>query len=238
MTATIVTAFISNVNKASHRSPARYIEAGKKLLSIPVNKVVFMDVDLMDQFEDIDTTYNYFVPITKDDMYLYKYRDDATEFRNNGDPKKDTLEYMFTMCNKTEWVCEAIEMNIYNSTQYMWIDFAILDMIKPPEDFEDLVIAAVSKSYEKVRIAHIPSFIAVEDLLHTVSWYFAGSVFGGDIDAIIDFAEETKNMCLELLKKHHTLPWEINVWYMVEQKRTELFDKYSCNHNATILANY
>jgi hypothetical protein len=35
---------------------------------------------------------------------------------------KDTLEYMITICHKTEWIKEAIDLNFFNTTNFTWID--------------------------------------------------------------------------------------------------------------------
>ena len=40
-------------------------------------------------------------------------------------PNKDNLQYLFVQCHKTEWIKHAIDVNYFNSDQFIWIDFGI-----------------------------------------------------------------------------------------------------------------
>ena len=73
---TIVTAFIYNINN-NNRSIDDYIEYGKKLLRVNVNKVVFIENEIYNKYfletkeEEYPTTT--FVMTKKEDIYLYNY---------------------------------------------------------------------------------------------------------------------------------------------------------------------
>ena len=158
----IVSAFITNINNRNDRNIDKYIEYGKILLNnINCYKVIFIEKLIYEpNFHMIDEeseyiftydtkTYKYFfqnntifVLFEKMDIYLYNYIDKITNFNVNTDnPLKDTLEYMFVQCHKTEWVKMAIQLvsNIKNNTlilhlkssdklHFMWVDFGIYHM--------------------------------------------------------------------------------------------------------------
>jgi hypothetical protein len=60
------------------------------------------------------------------------------------------------MCNKTEWVKKAIELNTFKTEQFVWVDFGIKHMCNcSDEEFEKKIINLNMNNYSKVRIASI-----------------------------------------------------------------------------------
>ena len=243
-TSTIVTAFISNINVNKVRSLDTYIEYGKKLLSIPNPKVVFMDsYSYNTYFKDIESSFplTKFIKYDKEEIYLYNYKDQLTKFNiNTGNKEKDTLDYIFVQCNKTEWVQKAIDMNIWKTNQYIWVDFGIYHMIRDDEKFAAGIHQMVKKSYDTLRIASCKwkDYSISYNVYETITWTFAGSVFGGDIDSLLKFAYLTKAEILRTIKERNHIMWEINIWYIVNKKHHELMDFYNCAHDIRILYNY
>jgi hypothetical protein len=76
------------------------------------------------------------------------------------------------------------------------------------------------------------------DLYKQISWYFAGSLFGGSTDKLIEFADIMKKKCLEIIKERNSFIWEVNIWYLIYLEYPNLFDIYQCDHNVSMLANY
>jgi hypothetical protein len=246
MTTTFVSALLTNVN--GYRSIEKYVEYGKKLIALPINKVIFIEravhAEHFSEFTDANL-HTTFVFIEKSDLYLYKYADQITNFSPNTDnPEKDTLEYMFVQCNKTEWLREAIELNPHKSNHFVWIDFGIWHMIRDDQVFTDSCMKIASFGLNAliplgVRIAcGNPLFEHFDDLYKTISWFFLGSIFGGDRDSILKFADLVKNKCIHIIQEHRTIMWEINVWQMVHAVNPELFLCYEANHDASILRNW
>ena len=144
------------------------------------------------------------------------------------------------MCGKTEWVKRAIELNTYNTEQYLWIDFGIYHMINNSELFERAIYNINTKYYNNVRIASCwdPSTSVHPDIYKIITWYFAGSIFGGNKTKLLEFADLMKNKCLSIIEEKKSLMWEINIWYLIYKEHPELFDCYPSDHNIYILANY
>ena len=235
---TLVSALLTNIN--GYRSIEKYVEYGKKLIAVPGNKVIFIERDVYYQhflhaLSLEDTT---FVFIEKSDLYLYEHIDKITDFCPNTDnPTKDTLEYMFVQCNKTEWIRQAIELDPYGSEQFVWIDFGICHMIRDAEFSENVrsILSLGIRSTSGIRIAcgvpHNPDV----DLYKTISWFFLGSIFGGDRDSMMKFADAMKQKCMEIIELKRTIMWEVNVWYFIYAEHPEWFSCYRANHDTSIL---
>lgn len=234
---TIVSCFLANTN--GHRNTAKYIQLGQKLLDAKVPKIIFLDKDLLTRVSwNMNDTF--IVPIDKSDVYLYEY--DMPEFSiDTTNPVKDTREYMCLICSKTEFVRRAVDLNVFRTEQFVWVDFGINHIFRcPDETFKKYIQTLTLKKYNKVRIGSIWPLDGLfdETMYRHVLWYFAGGVFGGDGDSLVKFADVTKEWCLKLIQSKKIIFWETNMWYFVWLQNADLFSPYSCDHNETLLTNY
>ena len=197
-------------------------------------------------YELINNNYNkdntLLIKINKKDIYFYKYIDYLIDFNLHTQTiKKDTMEYVFTICNKTEWIKEAILLNYFNTDNFIWVDFGIRHVFTlSDEEFINKINNLQYKIYDNVRIANIWNldisyFI---NFYKDIAWYFAGGVFGGNKNKLIKFADLMKNKCIEIMTKNNTIMWEVNIWYLIYRENKDLFDSYVCDHNNTIIDNY
>ncbi len=243
---TIVSAFISNVNSRNDRSLNTYFQIGKLLLKSNTPKIIFLDEIMYNLIQPTD--YNkentLIIPYNKLDSYLYHYIDSLHNFHLKTDnSSKDTLEYMFTICNKTEWIRIAIENDIFNSKNFVWVDFGIRHVFKCSDDeFIQKLDNLQHKQYNytQVRIGHIWN-LSIQyniDILREVAWYFAGGVFGGDKQSLLTFSQLMKNKCIEIITTHKTIIWEVNIWYLLYKENKSLFDPYLSNHNESLIDAY
>ena len=240
---TLVSAFISNVNNRDDRLLDKYYELGKVLLKTTINKIIFLD-EIM--YELINNNYNkdntLLIKINKKDIYFYKYIDYLIDFNLHTQTiKKDTMEYVFTICNKTEWIKEAILLNYFNTDNFIWVDFGIRHVFTlSDEEFINKINNLQYKIYDNVRIANIWNLdiLYFINIYKDIAWYFAGGVFGGNKNKLIKFADLMKNKCIEIITKNNTIMWEVNIWYLIYTENKDLFDSYVCDHNNTIIDNY
>ena len=239
---TIVSAFITNVNSRKDRTIEKYIEYGKILLQSKVHKIIFIDEITFNEFKNYSNEFTHLIPIKKESIYLYNYKELLTNFNLNSDsPEKDSLEYMFTMCSKTEWITKAIELNYFNSTNFIWIDFGIKHIFNCDDNDFIKKIENISKYiYTKIRIGSIWNLDIqyYGDIYKDIRWYFAGGVFGGDIKSLIQFADLMKEKCIYIMKTKNTIMWEVNIWYLIYKEIPDLFDYYTCDHNSSLIDNY
>ena len=281
----VISAFISNINK--QKSINKYIEYGNYLLSEKIDflKILFIEKYIYNEyfndnknkddnyhdkistciFEYEQKQYHYvvrnniiFVFFEKTDNYLYYYIDNITDFNINTDNyNKDTLDYIFVQCHKTEWMKIAIYLmnqiqdcvpilikNNNNLQRYIWIDFGIYHIFNNEElfntTFKTLHMQNVINRSINVRIGSCihPSSTYHKDIYKNIAWYFAGGVFGGSKESLVKFATIMKEKCLQIIRERKHLMWEVNIWYLIYLEHPELFDIYMCNHTPSILANY
>ena len=242
-TTTIVTAFISNANSA--RSIDEYVMLGTKLLLMPVPTVCFIEAHVYYNFFHHRSSFfpqTIFCLFEKSDNYMYKRIEELTAFAPATDnSKKDTLGYMFVQCHKTEWVRMAMDMDLFHTEQYMWVDFGIYHIMDSHVDFASSLLSATKNQYEGVRIASIKDLSTTVDdtvLLSSVQWFFAGGVFGGDKGSLYSFAALMASTVNKLMAHKHTITWEVNIWYMIYRDHTTLFLPYTADHDSTILDKY
>ena len=60
---TIVTAFITRVNTRKDRDINWYLERGKKLLSSPIPKVVFIQKEMIYMVQNIQPSFNHYIVV-------------------------------------------------------------------------------------------------------------------------------------------------------------------------------
>jgi hypothetical protein len=242
--ATLVTAFMTNINDIDFRSYEKYIELGKKLLCQPIPTVCFLEKHIYDKYFDSNLQnfpYTTFLTTEKRDIYLFSFESELVNYHVNTDnPTKDTPGYMFVQCYKTEWVRRAIEANPYNTSNFIWIDFGIFHMIDNSMEFALKLDSMCRKTYPRVRIASCvnPNQENNHDIYSTISWFFAGSVFGGNSQYLVQFAKQMKEICIDIIINKKRIMWEVNIWYLLYQKHPGLFSPYFANHDITILKNY
>lgn len=267
---TIVTAFMSQINARGDRPVQKYIDLGKSLLALHIPQIVFIErhiyeTYLRDEYMHLcigsgveselrffaygGRAYEYivlghltFVFFERTDMYLEEYREIATEFSlNTSHPTKDTLDYMFVQCYKTEWVATAIALCGGSNGIYAWLDFGLRHMYPSSIAFEIAVygfrdrMALLSGLSVCAPSCWDATRIYTQDVYRDIFWVFSGSVFCGKPNALLEFARRTKSKCIEILTIHRRLMWEVNVWYLVYRDCPDLFSLYYGNHNAGIL---
>ena len=241
---TIVSAFITGINYREDRNYEKYFSLAKQLLKIPMNKIIFLDKSLMSYFKDYVNEYTTLIAFDKKENYLYDLKDTLINFElNTENPSKDTIEYMFTMAYKTEFVRKAIQINNYNTKHFIWMDIGIKHMMDhlTQQEFSEKVLRLKFLEYpDHVRIPSIwnPDYDFQIDMYKDICWCFAGSLFGGGKEKLIEFADLTKNECLNIIKQKKSLMWEINVWKLVYNLDRWRFLFYTCSHDTGILDNY
>lgn len=259
---TFVSAFVGGINKRNDRLIQHYMVYGKKLFSIPICKIIFIDRNNFNTFfkkNTIPVIFNdlivfssteypttHFIPIDYNDIYLFKDHLKCNTKNFNvitNNPLKDTIEFIMVQCMKTEWVKEACRINIYESTQFIWVDFGAYHFIKNDIKFKEglLHMANKSMSDNSIRIpcGKKPDFLHFsKNVYHHIIWLFTGSVFGGNIYAINKFADLVKDKCIDTLTTKKHLMWEINIWYLIFYENVTLFDRYIADHDENMFYNF
>ena len=237
----IVSAYMANVTTPQwlSKNHQKYTEFFIPLLQSNVPKIIFIDSTVIDDYKYYANQTTQIIPFIKETNYLYNHMHEITSIATNGNPEKDTVQYLLTQCHKTEWVKEAMEMSDFN--QYIWVDFGIKHMCHcSNEEFTATIERLALYHYDNVRMATIwnPDFEYSNNIYKDMCWYFGGSVFGGKKQALLEFANLMKSTCLDIIYNTHTIMWEVNVWHLIYKQNKHLFTIYTCDHNLSILDNY
>jgi len=247
---TLVSSFVPNIN--STWSTDKYLEYGYQLMKINIPKIIFIDHGLFDTISSCSNEYTTIIPFNFEDIYLFKFKEQLKNVSvNTSNPQKDTVEYFIFQCHKTEWVKKAIELNKYDSNQYMWVDFDAYYYADCLNNSPEVNFLKFSENlhqieYQKTNLVKIPGMWNMDCCVHNVyeylkkniCLYFAGTIFGGNKDSLVKFANYTKEKCLQMITRDSWLVWELNIWYLVYCDHPELFLQYKAQHNMTLFENY
>jgi hypothetical protein len=261
---TIVSAFVTGINKKKEMDISHYIEYGKKLLRLPIPKIIFIEYSIYLSFfngfeSESESESEYplteFIFIDSKDIYLYTFLPHITNFQiNSVNPDKDTIDYLFVQCNKTEWVRQAIHRNTFKTKQFTWIDFGIYHIVKNDALFKNAIMKISQTSVEKVAVGNCWNLRLpfVRDIYKDVAWFFAGGIFGGEPQYLIEFADLVQQKCIQYITERRSFIWETNIWYLVykdsflnrtlvESSLVEsslVFSPYLAEHDVSLLQNY
>ena len=251
---TIVSAFVTGVNKKKDMDISKYIECGKKLLHLPIPKIIFIEYSVYLSFlekekEEYPLTEFIFIN-PKKDIYLYTFLPYITNFEiNSVNPDKDTIDYLFVQCNKTEWIRQAIHRNTFKTKQFTWIDFGIYHIVKNDALFKNAIMKISQTAVEKVVVGSCWNIRLpfVRDINKDVAWFFAGGIFGGESQNLLEFADLVQQKCIQYITEHRSFIWETNIWYLVykdslnrtfNKENHRIFAPYLAEHDVSLLQHY
>lgn len=153
---------------------------------------------------------------------------------------KDSREYMILINSKVEFVRRAIEVNIFNSQYFCWIDFSILYMFSEREAplaklkhisnqlvFQNKKCIITPGCYEKNN----------NDYLNEVNWRFCATILIGDKESLLEFTATAINMFPIFLSITNKLIWEVNYWNWLEQGNMFNPIWYQTNFSQNIINN-
>jgi hypothetical protein len=237
---TLVTSFIV-CNTRPDRSISDYLALGRKLIDCKLPMVLFMDDTYIDQVEPMEHVH--LIPVNKNSLELNAYRDQIQFNVITDNPRKDTVDYRMLMCSKTEFMSKAAQLNPFQTEHFVWVDFGIHHLFSGKDSLFTEGIHTLQYEGDQVRIGRIwdPSlsyFKDPNDIYRRIAWYFAGGVFGGKREALLEFESRMKKKCIEIIQERKSLMWEVNVWRLLYLDHPQLFSLYECNHNPSILLNY
>ena len=225
-----------------------YIDFSKKfLLKLPFPIIFFIDEN--------EETYNAIYNSRKelnllDKTYIYKcdfkttyfYKDFSrlqnlqTQFNIlNGELNHETPLYIILNNNKFDCIDKTIELNPFNSSHLIWMDFGINHVAESTE----YIYEWINKVPDKIKQMCINPFIENVDTKQHFRFIYhnmAGGLFSGSIENMKKYSELFKNKTDEIYN---------NNWYqideavmtMVHRENPELFDLFYGDYQG-IISNY
>jgi hypothetical protein len=230
---TIVTGFYP---LAGHPRPtATYLELGRRLLRIPVRKVVWTSAEIGAELgrEHRAAGFNAFPP-SDDRFWIHDALRGLPYSVASQNPAKDTLGYHAIQHQKTQWLERTSRES--ESDILVWIDFGIFHL---PDITEDLILDFVG-SVRDDAIA-IPGCRPRSDriVLDHPSWRFCGAV----LVCPRPLAPSLHGECVDALRGivafHRKVSWEVNTWAVAEMAgRLPIRQYHATTHDKRMLTAY
>jgi hypothetical protein len=217
---TFVTAFIDlRENRSKNKSVDYCFLHFEKLASTGINIHLFLS----------STYKNIQLPVSKNIFVEYLELEDLDTYKEVSDlnlqlpinrtEHKDTKNFMILMNAKTELVKKAIDSNVFASTHFAWIDFAINYIFKNPDTLDYL--SNIGKTKFTENFMTVPGCYSLkgfraEYIFDAIHWRFCGGFFLGDKCSLVKFSEIYKQNFRNIVQTANTMIWETNVWTYLE----------------------
>ena len=247
MTTTFVTAYLKVYDKEYDisRTFDNRLKFFILLLELDINICIFIEPELRERLNDIETKYPNLKVITAisiNDLELYKIGCENKELCNlphNRNPNKDTKGYMFLMLAKLEFLKRTIDENPYKTDYFCWFDFSLPYIFKNMEKTL-LKIKKISEHKFEGKFIYMPGcwnfkINNLNYLANNIVWRFCGGFLLGDKNSLIEFNITSNNNFVGFLNETNSLVWEVNYWAWLENKLLITPTWYLADHNDTII---
>jgi hypothetical protein len=126
-------------------------------------------------------------------------------------PTKDTALYVWCTMAKADALRQAMDMNVFQSQKFFWIDFGLSHVAKDPQPSLDYLLGQLANSHHhRVRVHNLRRFTP-EETQDSARFYsrldqcVAGGFFGGSLNAMRWFVDVWEAEMHESLKSFPTL---------------------------------
>ena len=137
------------------------------------------------------------------------------------------------MNNKIYFINEAMEVNLYLTDIFSWIDFRIFHIFSDDTIIYDKLNELSIKNYTNEKI-YFPGNLQIKNnIVDSINWRFLGGFFIIDTNNIIKLVNETSILLNNLDK----LTWEVNIWSILEHMNIFNFNWYYSDHNNLLILN-
>ncbi len=233
-----------NEIKLHHRSN-RYFESAKKfILSLPYNLIIFTDcnecIDMVnkERIENKSKTYIYNKKFEETYYYkdLYKLQELQKIYHiHNGNVEDETPMYIILNNNKFDFIESAIDLNPFNSSHFIWMDFGINHVALNPENIHNWI----HKIPDKIKQLCINPY--VENIDHKVMFqniyhHMAGGLFSGSKEKLLRYSDLFKQKTQQIYDEGW---YQIDeaVMTIVQRENPDLFELFYGDYQG-IISNY
>jgi len=216
----LVTGHVHLPSAEFYRSREDFTNYSNRLLQAPVEKSVFAEWPL-------------------DKCWLYNHVHDqnglgpTVPLSAQGNPAKDTLDYMVVLAQKTKWL-QMARLQDEPADTYVWMDYGIFHQ----EGFTEELVADFFNRVRPDDLA-FPGLWGPAPVPETEPcWRFLGSMFVCPAAQVAALHDEVRTAMLQHLVKTGHVLWDVNYWAMVEARGILPIRWYGAGHNSSMLENY
>lgn len=249
---TIVTMFYDIREKENHkykseynRSIDTYFEFAKNfILKLPYNLIIFTDNKKCINFiknERInlkEKTYIYNKSFER--TYFYKYNDKLNELQTqfkifNGHLEHETPQYIILNNNKFYFIEKAIDLNPFDSSHFIWMDFGINHVAQNTELINDWIYNVPDK-IKQLCINPYTEYEEPKKYFELIHHNTAGGLFSGSKENLLKYSELFKQKTEEIYNENW---YQIDeaVMTLVQKENPDIFDLFYGDYQG-IISNY
>lgn len=238
-------------NKAgdNNRTASGYIELAKNfILKLPYPLVIFIDINEKEIYDAIysereqhnllDLTYIYQLDFRE--TYFYKDLSRLEElqqkfFIRNGNINHETPLYVILNNNKFCFMEKTIELNPFNSSHFIWLDFGINHVAINTEYIHEWITRVPDKIKQMCINPYIEN-IEPKTYFQNIYHNSAGGLFSGSKENMLKYIELFKQKTEQIYSEDW---YQIDeaVMTMVQRENYELFDFFYGDYEG-IISNY
>ena len=243
---------IENNNPLNNRTIDKYLSLAKEfILKLPYPLIIYVN----DGVEDEPYIYEFIMKERRENnlshktriiiepfknTYFYAHIDKIAELQKkytiiNGDTKHETPHYIVLNNNKFHFLENAIELNPFLSTHFVWLDFGINHVAKN----SDRINEWITEIPDKIKQLCINPYIEKrepKEFFQFIYHHTAGGLFSGSCNNMKRYIELFKKKTEEIYSKDW---YQIDeaVMTMVQRENPELFDFFYGDYEG-IISNY
>ena len=223
-----------------------YNYASNFILLLPYPLIIFIepnnteleDIILNIRKDKLDLTYIY--KINLEYTYYYQFIEIINENKNyfninNINLDKDTPLYLILNHNKFFFIEKAIELNFFNSSHFIYIDFAINHIAKNLNEIHNWILSVPDK-IKQLCINPFIENINYKEYFQFIHHNNAGGLFSGSKEYLLKYSELFKNKWLEVLNDKW-YQFDEAIMTLVIRENYNLFDLYYGDYEC-IICNY
>ena len=236
-------------NDDNNRSLMNYIDLAKNfILKLPYPIIIFIDKDEKEIYNSIYNTRSslnllhltYIYKLDFKETYFYKDLSRIEElqqkfFIENGNLAKDTPLYVILNNNKFCFMEKTIELNPFNSSHFIWMDFGINHVAKNTEIIHEWILKVPDKIKQLCINPYIEN-IGPKKYFKNIYHNCAGGLFSGSKENMTKYIELFKQKTEQIYSEDW---YQIDeaVMTMVQRENYDLFEFFYGDYEG-IISNY
>jgi mannosyltransferase OCH1-like enzyme len=249
---TIVTMFYKIREKENNKSESklnhsvkRYVELAKQfILKLPYNLIIFTDdeeiINLVNEERKNNYEKTFVINKPFEDTYYYKHLGKLEELQKtftilNGNIEHETPMYIILNNNKFYFMEQAIKLNPFKSSHFIWMDFSINHVALNYEKIHQWI----NKVPDKIKQLCINPYIENVDnknMFQFIYHHTAGGLFSGSTENLVKYC----NLFKEKTEEIYNDDWyqiDEAVMTIVQRENPDLFDFFYGDYKG-IISNY
>jgi hypothetical protein len=247
---TVVTCFFDLQRRegSTRRDAEFYLEHGRKLCGFNVPMVIFADPEYAPRIREMREAAGHndrtlVVPFLFEQLPHHARTQQIIENRKMNpipmlNPLKDTAQYQILIWAKPWLVRQAIDLDPFAATHYVWHDFALHHVATTNHVVEDDVYTDEPRKirYMEIRVMDPRLMTDWKEYFRQFHWYCAGAMFRGPRERMVWFYEQFDLVLNEILDAGFA-PLDQEITPVLVHRFPDRFESY-CGDYRSIMENY